>query len=593
MKRSALQLELAFLARHKALYAAVLFWRGVWELVPMQVPLLAGIAVDGLTGKGLRLCGFQWPDASPLEVVQLAALGLAAVALIFGLSAFAYTVAGTRLDKGFVAGLRKAVVEKVLFLPLDEHLRFGSGALLDRVLRDTDRLRGFTEQVFTRIPTNIVRAAYPVLMLFLIHPVLAVVALAVVPPQWLMTSYLQKRLHASTRKSLASHTDLAAATQESLDGVETVKALDAEVRTVAAIHRHAERVEIDELAASRTTALVRCTIWSMTSVGIALLWWLGGMRVLTGELTVGALVALTGFAELAYRPFRRFSEIVKTYRAGLASLERIQELLEAEPAGPAPTASSGRPLVVSAGAITLRHVSFSYGSQQVLADVSLDIEPGRLTAVVGPSGAGKSTLLRLIARLYEPESGQLLIDGQPLAGSSRADLRASLAVVPQRPAVFSGTIRDNVCLGKPGATTEEIRAACEAAAALAFIERLDRGFDTRLGRHGVSLAAGEVQRLAIARALLRWPKILLMDEPTAALDAVSETAVVRALLALRGPMTLVVVGHRPEAVRLADRVIVLDAGRVVAEGTHEDLLTRSEQHRQLFGTGEPANVGAA
>ena len=167
----------------------------------------------------------------------------------------------------------------------------------------------------------------------------------------------------------------------------------------------------------------------------------------------------------------------------------------------------------------------------------------------------------------------MLIDGQPLEGATLDSLRSRLAVVPQRPVIFSGTVLENVRLARPDASVDEVRAACAAASVLGFIERLENGFDTRLGRHGASLSAGEIQRIAIARALLTRPKILLMDEPTAALDAGSEAAVVKALRALRGEMTVVVVGHRAEAVRQADRVIVLDAGCVVAEGTHEELLS--------------------
>jgi ABC-type multidrug transport system fused ATPase/permease subunit len=597
MTRSPLHLGLTYLARHKLLFAAVLFWRGVWEIVPMQVPLLVGVIVDGLNGKGLRLVGLTWPDAAPAEVLHFAALGLALVAVVYGLSAFAYTVTGARLDRGFVAGLRKAVVEKILLLALDHHQRYGAGALLDRALRDTDRLRGFTELVFTRTPTNVVRAAYPVLMLFLIHPVLALVALAVVPPQWLATWYLQQRLHRATRKSLASHSDLTCALQEHLDGAETVKALNAEAAALDRLHGQADRVEADELAAARVTALVRCATWVFTGAGVALIWWQGGVYVLAATLTLGALVAFTGFAELAYRPFRRFGDIVKTYRAGLASLERIQELLEIPggvvevarlPTAPGSLATSATP--DAAGHIALRDVWFAYGSQDVLRGVTLDIEAGQLTAVVGPSGAGKSSLLRLIAGLYVPDRGRLLLDGRQLEGAA---LRPGLAVVPQRPVVFSGTVLDNVRLARPEASPDEVRAACAAAAALAFVERLEGGFEARLGRQGVSLSAGELQRLALARALLLRPRILLLDEPTAALDAASEAAVVQALRGLRGAMTVVLVGHRPEGVRLADQVIVLDGGRVVAQGTHAELLAGSPVHRRLFGTGATADVESA
>jgi ABC-type multidrug transport system fused ATPase/permease subunit len=581
MKRSPLHLELAFLARHKVLFATVLLCRGVWELVPMQVPLLAGLIVDGLNGKGLRLFGHVWPQAEAHDVVRIGVLGLLVVAVVYGLSAFAYTMAGARLDRGFVAQLRSAVVEKILSLSLDHHLHHGSGALVDRAVRDTDRLRGFTEQVFTRTLTNVVRTVYPIVMLFLIHPWLALVALVIVLPQSLATWRLQKRLHKGIRKSLASQTSLTASLQENLDGIETVKTTNGESPAVRQLQEQVRRVEADELATSRITAMVRCTIWFATGVGVALIWWQGSTFVLDGQMTLGALVAFTGFAELAYRPFRRFSEIVKTYRAGLASLERIQELLDLPPS---PRIQGGDlPLQIKSGRMTFRGASFAYGTKVVLTRLDLDIEGGQLVAIVGPSGAGKSSLLRLISRLYEPHEGQVLIDGQALEDVTLESLRSSIAVVPQRPVIFSGTVYDNLRLAKTDASADDIRKACTDASALGFIEQLEDGFNTRLGRHGVSLSVGEVQRLAIARALLRQPSILLMDEPTAALDAISEAAVVQTLLSLRGKMTMVVVGHRVEIVRMSDRVILLERGRVLAEGTHAELLSHSPVHQRLFG----------
>lgn len=574
MKRSHLQVELDYLRRHKALYTAVLLCRVVWEVIPMQVPILAGALVDGLSGRGLWFYGVRWHGATNAEAVRVVALGLLAVAVAYGLSAYAYTVLGARLDKRFVSGLRKAVAEKVILLSLDHHQRLGAGEMMDCVLRDTDRLRGFTERVFTRSLTNVVRAGYPIIMLVLIDPWLSLVALSVIPPQWAINWRLQRWLHTATRLRRSTHTELTTAVKESLDGIETIQALDAGGAAVARIHGWSERVEVGELDASRINALVRANVWFLTSVGLALTWWQGGLGVLAGSMTVGTLVAFTGFVDYLYRPFRHFTTIVKKYRVGTVSLERIQEFLELPSS--VEVRPDARPIAIAAGAVTFRDVSFGYGPCEVISDFTLQVEGGAITAVVGRSGSGKSSLLRLVARLYDPTGGEVAIDGHPLSSFTLESLRSQVAVVPQHPAMFSGTILENLRLARPDAPLGDVERACADAGALEFIDRLDGRFEAHVGRRGGALSGGQMQRLSIARALLKAPKVLLMDEPTSALDAESEELVLETLRRLRGAMTVVVVTHRASTAAVADRVVLMDAGRVVAEGPPDEMLARPE-----------------
>lgn len=574
MKRSHLQIELDYLKGHKGLFAAVLLWRAIWEVIPMQVPVLAGGLVDGLSGKGLWLYGIRLQGATPEDAVQVVALGLLAVASAYGVSAYAYTVLGARLDKRFVSGLRKAVAEKVILLSLDHHQRLGPGELMDCVLKDTDRLRGFTERVFTRSVTNAVRAGFPIAMLVLIDPWLALVALSVIPPQWAVSWRLQKRLQEAVRRRRSIHSSLTTAIKESLDGIETIQALNAGGPAVARVREWSERVEDGELSSSRISAVIRANVWFMTSVGLALTWWQGGMSVLAGAMTVGTLVAFTGFVDYAYRPFRHFTTIVKMYRVGTVSLERIQELLEL-PSSIA-VRPDARPIAIEDGALAFRNVSFAYGPVEVIRQLDLRIEGGQITALVGRSGSGKSTLLRLVPRLYDPTGGEITIDGNPMAAFTLESLRSQVAVVPQHPAMFSGTILENLLLARPDASLRDVEEACEAAGALEFIERLEGGFQALVGGGGGALSGGQMQRLCIARALLKGPKILLLDEPTSALDSESERLVVESLCRLRGAMTIVVVTHRPSTAAVADRVVLLDAGRIVAEGPPGEVLTRPE-----------------
>lgn len=574
MKRPHLRLELDYLRRHKALYAAVLLCRVVWEIIPMQVPVLAGALVDGLSGKGLWLYGVRWHDTTNADAVRIVALGLLAVAAAYGMSAYAYTVLGARLDKRFVSGLRKDVAEKVIPLSLDHHQRLGAGEIMDCLLRDTDRLRGYTERVFTRSVTNAARAGFPLVMLLLIDPWLALVALSIIPPQWVLNWRLQGRLRTATRRRRTTHTELTTAVKENLDGIETIQGLNAGRAAVARVHGWSERVEAGELHASRINALVRANVWFMTGVGLALTWWQGGLGVLAGTMTIGTLVAFTGFVDYLYRPFRHFTTIVKKYQVGTVSLERIQEFLDL------PTSVAvrpdARPIAIAEGAVTFRGVSFGYGPRAVLSDFNLRLEGGEIAAILGRSGSGKSSLLRLMARLYDPTGGEIAIDGHPLTSFTLDSLRSQVAVVPQHPAMFSGTILDNLLIAWPDATREDVERACEDAGALEFIDRLDGRFEARVGRRGGALSGGQMQRLSIARALLKAPRILLMDEPTSALDAESEELLLEALRRLRGAMTIVMATHRPSSAAVADRVVVMDAGRVVAEGTPDAMLSRIE-----------------
>ena len=584
--RQPVRIVLSYLRAHKSRLFSALFWRSLYVLIPMQIPVLTGAIVDGLTGKRVSIYGWPLADGSPVGVLRLAVLGLVAVAVAHGLCAYARLMSGARLSRHFVAELRKAVFHKLTYLSLDLHQMYGAGELLDRAVSDTGAMRRFIERVYIQTITNVLRVGYPIVMLFAIDAVLALVSLSILPLQWLTTRYLQNKLHAATRKRRETRSDLITAVKENLDGIETIKTLNAEGVSVAGMTETAEQLEDDELYSNRLSAVISGIVWLATSIGIALTWWLGGRRVISDEMTVGTLIAFAGFATFAYRPFRQFATIVSTYRQGIVSLERIQDLLDI------PSSirehRDARLFHITEGRIEFQDVSFAYKEQPILKQVNLTIEPRRFTALVGRSGSGKSSLLRLVARLYDTDDGQVLIDGQALEHIKLDSLRSQIAIVPQHPVLFSGTVFDNICLARPDASQERVRAVCQAASALSFIEHLEAGFETHVGRGGVSLSGGEMQRIAIARALLNGPKILLMDEPTSALDAESESAIVATLLRLRQEMTVVLVGHRLKTVCQADRIFVMDEGQVVAEGTHDTLLAQSKLYHELFATDELA-----
>jgi len=580
---SSIRVAISYLKKQKLLLGSAIFWRILHELAPMQVPILTGIVIDGLTNENISMYGLKWSPENPPAVLQVVVIGLLVVALLRGFSAYAWTYSSAKLSRNFVTELRKKLIEKITFLSLDVHHQYGSGDLLDRILRDTGTTRAFMERVFVQTFTSFLRMGYPILMLLLIDPMLTVIALSVIPPQQLISRYLEKKLHVATQKSRKSDSDLMSAVKENLDGIETIQTLNNEIKSIDRLDGKTDHLEVDQLHANRVTALLRGTVWLLTGIGFALTWWRGGLMVIAGEMTIGTLVVFTGFVKYAYRPFRLFTGIVKAYRRGLVSLERINDVLDTPSS--IQVKQNAHPISMTEGRIELRNVSFTYGSQPVLQDIDLTLEPHSLIAIVGGSGSGKSSLLRLIVRLYDPSRGSVLIDDQAIDEVTLKSLRSQMSVVPQSPILFSGTVYENICLSRPDASLQEVEAVSRLSSAQEFIERLEDGLDTYLGPGGTSLSGGEAQRITIARALLNRPKILLMDEPTSALDADSESILLQSLLELKKEMTIVVASHRLETIRHADKIIVMEHGRVILEGTHSALLERSDVYRELFSKG--------
>ena len=342
------------------------------------------------------------------------------------------------------------------------------------------------------------------------------------------------------------------------------------------------QLEEDEMRTSRITAGISATVWIMTSTGVAVTWWLGGQQVINGSMTIGTLVMLLGYVTLAYSPFRQFTTMINTYKKGIVALERVHNLLSMP--NTIRDKVHAKPLQVMEGRVSMCNVSFAYNEKPVLQQLFLEVAPRQLTAIIGRSGSGKSSVLRLIARLHDPQSGHIFIDNQPIDQMTLASLRSTVAIVPQQPIIFSGTLLENIRIARPEATEQEVLKACEAAFLMPVIERLELGLHTLIGRGGSDLSGGERQRLSIARALILNPRILLLDEPTSGLDAESESAIVNTLLRLRGRISVVVVAHRLETIRQADQIYVMDQGRVVVSGTHQSLSRSSTCYQEILGS---------
>ncbi|MDX1982788.1 MAG: ABC transporter ATP-binding protein [Bryobacteraceae bacterium] len=588
---TAIRFALRHLDGSYAALASAVLWRCLFALLPMQAPVLTGALVDILQGAPGAVYGYQLPAGSPRSAVGVIVLALAFTAVATGVSAYQRSVSAARVGRRFVSRVLKAVVVKWENASLAYHQQYGPAELLNRTLLDPPAIRAFVERAFVDLLSLAIRVAWPAAMLFVIDPVLALIPLSALPLQRLVTWTLERRLQEAASDARHSRAELTCAVKENLDAIETVQALCAEDRMMSRICSLADELEGGEVRSKQYAGMISGCVYGLTAAFYALSLGFGAVRVMDGLLTTGELVAFAGFISFLYLPFRQISRLAGAYRKGIVGISRIEEILQADSA--VPQVADSAALQLTTGDIEFDNVCMRYGDRDSLCNISVRLPGRKLTAISGRSGSGKTSLLRLMARLREPSAGCIRIDGQDIGACSLASLRDRVAVVPQRPALFSDTILANLLLGNPAATMEDVEVACEAAGAASFIRRLSHGYETRLGEAGVSLSGGEAHRIAIARAILRRPDVLLLDEPTAALDGEAEAALMRTLQSLTSRMTVVVVAHRPNTLRAASFVVVLDHGRLVGTGTHAGLLEQPGAYRSVCGWEESHDVCGA
>ena len=524
-------------------------------------------------GQGMRVLVDQGFVAGDSALLDRALLVLLAVIVLMAASTFGRFYLVSWIGERVVADIRRAVYDHVVKLSPGFFETTKTGEILSRLTTDTEVLQVVVGSSVSIALRNLLMFLGGTVMLMVTSPKLTGLVLLGVPLVILPIIVMGRRVRALSRASQDKIADLGSFVEETLGAIRTMQAY-----THEAIDRSlfGARVE-DAFATARRRVTVRAIMTVIVIVlvfgSVGLILWIGGHDVLAGRLTVGQLSAFVIYSVVVAGSIGAISEVAGELQRAAGATERLFDLLDTVPEIRAPANPRALPEPPQ-GALSFRDVRFHYPSRPdwaALEDFSLEIEPGETVALVGPSGAGKSTVFQLLLRFYDPQAGTVALDGVDIREADPVEVRRRLGIVSQDPVVFSADAWENIRYGRPDATDAEVLAAAEAAHALEFLQALPEGLDTFLGEKGVRLSGGQRQRLAIARAILRDPPVLLLDEATSALDAESERMVQDALDRLMYGRTTLIVAHRLATVLNADRIVVMDQGRVVETGTHAEL----------------------
>jgi len=508
------------------------------------------------------------------DVVWIICLSIFIAFMLRGFASYGQGVALSRIGNDIVARYQRRIYSHLMTLSVGYYNEARSAHIAAQVSQNVTGIRDVLNLTITSTVRDLLTFVALIGVMVVQDPLLSLAVFILAPPLLYALRYVSKRLRSATREAVNLNSHVLGAMQETIQGISIVKAFTMEEalenkvnKLISAAEGRANRIA---RLSERTSPLTE----SFAGFAVASVLAYAAYRSIYQGVPPGAFFSFVTALLLAYDPARRLARLQVQMERAVVNARMIYELLDMEPRQR--ELPDAKPLVVTEAKIELRNVSFAYGNESVLNTVTMTAEGGKTTALVGPSGAGKSTVISLIPRFYDPQEGQILIDGQDIAHVTKQSLRQQLAYVSQQPYLFEGTIRDNIRYGRPEATDEEIEKAARLAYAHDFIVSQPQGYDTPVGENGVTLSGGQRQRLSIARALVRNAPILLLDEATSALDTESEAAVQKALDEAMTGRTVVVIAHRLSTVVRADKIIVMQQGRVVEEGNHETLAKVSD-----------------
>jgi ATP-binding cassette subfamily B multidrug efflux pump len=569
LNRQALRLLGRYVRPHRGRLLLATLCTLVVTATALSIPYLTKVAVDTyIAEKDLR--GLFW-----ISLLCLALNGA------YWLAVYWQGYLSAWVGQHIVYAIRRDLYDQILRQSMAFYEEQRVGQIASRLTGDIDALAQIASSGALNLIGDLLTLVGIIAVMASLNVRLMLVTLASIPVVMVSMGYLGKQMRRTYRDVQQAMAQVNTGVEQNVAGMRVVQSLSRESLTIQEFERLSLRNMRANLRAGLLFAAVFPTMTITNMLGIALVLGYGGALAIDGAITVGVLLAFLGYVYRFFGPLRELSLVYNTFQAAAASLDRIADYMEREPQVAEPTHPE-RPAEGFKGRITLEKVTFGYGKEPVLHELSLDVHAGETIALVGPTGAGKSTIAKLLARLYDVGQGAVQIDGIDVRHIAPSELRELVTIVPQDVFLFDDTVRENIRYGDPQASDAQVQAAARRAQAHPFIEKLPRGYDSQVGERGARLSGGQKQLLAFARALLADPRILILDEATANVDAYTEALIQNALTEIQRDRTTLIIAHRFSTLRQADRIVVVEEGRIVAQGSHENLIESSPAYQRLY-----------